>query len=485
MSSGVVSSRFRTDVAAVGPIFSTVFGDNPYDNTFLLAVIIPTNATWWSKPSGLNGYTLALGFCLINNDNNIPPRIVFAEGAWAQMFINGVLPPFSKDVSQLVTFKMNNYDLEDSTQKRSNYHNFTNLMFFEPFKDIQGTEVFDSLRSLALAWSSDGNGLVLGGGSDSPFINFSALVNNPYSVDPVNMVPGVRTFQAGMNYKLDTPKSGVTQQVQIFQVSSVVTASQSTQFVDLPYGLGDSVMVDAAELNFLFLPTRWFTGTCTTNIMMSPTLLPGYLHFCDRWGALKGKTTPFYESSCSGTIENSRGNVNQAQCGVVDNVMYYSATLGNNCGSAWRSGTSFVDLTDTTVSAAISLGPCADGICGFDVNENIFRCFEATNSSGETCISECGNCNISGCDDCGTARCDNFQPTVTQCDQECSDNMSCTSCQTNSRLPLWYYITTIILFVIFLILFALIYDNNSKRKTVINEFGLDGRNENPLINSET
>lgn len=477
MSATTVSTR--TDVVAVGPLLTNQTTKTPiYDDAFILAAVIsPSSPFFKGANSSMNGFTFAVAFAVNEKDNSIPPRVFFAESVWGQMLVDGKIFDYSSgSTSSMLTFRLQSYQLGESQLHTSNYDDYTSLFQYPAFKDIGSVTPYTTAGTLA--WDSSNNLAISG---SSPPFNQAKITNfQTFAKSPVGAVPDVRTLQAGMRYQLDEQNAAKTRNIRLLPTTSVVPASTNPKnqaFQGLPYrsvAISHSTIVNIPvdQIDMVFLPVKWYNQNCVAYTSVGDDLNFGFYHFCDRWGQLKGTNTPFYTNSCAPQLNNLRGNTNQAQCTLTSNILYYPATTGNTCGSKWRVGVEYQDMTDNLVTAGTSVGPCGDGICGYDANLPGFRCYEATGGDGNTCQADCMGCNASGCADCGTERCTSFTPDVTQCDKDCADQMSCSNCSMPNKIPIWVWVVMAILLVIVLILFVVWNNRNSKQTKIDDEFDL-------------
>lgn len=510
MSIPVQSQSTRSDVAAIGPILSApkiITPSNNFQDVFFMAIIASPNSPYIRNRQGMNGNTLALATALVDTSspslNSKAPNIAWSEAAWGSELLNGQLwnSYLSDNISnRLVTFRLAGYEMTKSTDRNSSYDEFLKEFKFQAYQDIEGRQPYtdpSNSNNLFLGYQATGDhnagGSLLVLGSTSTNQSGFLITQDSFPVttsNPVNNVPSAHSLEVGIRYILDfqNPNSTIPsgdgtlrgaknfpKVFNYFSVGSVISANQSIQYQGLPLDVietdsyrtegGDVISID--QLEVVFLPVRWFANSdCSSTITIENNLDKGWLHFCDRWGALKGLSSPFYVNSCQQHINFSRGNSNQAQCTLVDNIMYYPATTSNTCGSQWASGTSSINFTDTAVYATTSLGPCNDGICGWNSDSEIFQCYEFLDKTAETCGANCDGCDVSDCNDCGTARCESIIPTVTQCKSEpkCNSVMSCSNCKAKIFIPSWIWIVAIILFLAILVMFGILAVWSSKAK---------------------
>lgn len=473
----------RDDVVAVGPILTNDPVATPvYDDSFIMAAVIsPSSPYFKGGAPDMNGFTFAIAFVVIDKGNPAPPRIFFAESVWGQMLVEGGITDYTSATSQFVTFRLESYSLGNSTQQETNYNDYINTFRYPVFKDMSGTDPFvPNIGGLYLAWDKSNN-LAIGNPAieAEPYKQVTTIDFNTVTNNPVTAVPGIRTLQAGMRYQLDVQNASSNRNIRVLPTTSLVPISASSTFQGLPYrsvpitntGI---VNIPIDQVDIVFLPTKWYNQNCKASTIVGDTLNFGFYHFCDRWGKLKGKETPFYANSCAPQLNNIRGNTNSAECTLTNNILYYPATTGNTCGSKWRVGVEFQNMVDDLVTATTSMGSCGDGVCGYNASTLDFVCYEPTDGNGNTCTPDCSGCNKSGCADCGTDRCTNFTPGTDQCNTDCKPQMACSNCSVPNKVPIWVWIVIVALLIIVLILFVIWQNRNSKLEKNEDEFDLAG-----------
>lgn len=479
------SVSFRNDVVAVGPILTNQSTATPiYDDVFILAAVISPNSPYFKGQNAtMNGYTFALGFSY-SDDDTLPPRVFFAESVWGEMLVDGKLFKYSEGTSQFFTCRLQSYLLGESQQKTSNFIDYTSSFKYPVYSDMGG--VTPLANNTTLGWDPRGNLAI--SGSDHPYNKSTITSFQTVSKGPVGSVPGIRTLEAGMRYQLGQPSSSPTRVIHMLPTKTVVPLTDNPKnqaFQGIPYRSIDptnSIKIPIDQVDIVFLPVKWYNQNCAAFSQVGNDLNFGFYHFCDRWGQLKGTNTPFYTNSCAPQLNNLRGNTNQALCTLTNNILYYPATTGNICGSAWRTGVQYQDMMDNIVTANTSLGPCGDGICGHDASSQQFICYESTDSNGNTCGANCSSCNLSGCADCGTDRCISFVPDNQQCTKDCPTQMSCDNCSVKNKIPIWVWILMVVLLIFVIILFVVWQNRNSNQNKPDDEFDLN--NDIDGINKE-
>lgn len=445
MSATSVSAR--SDLAAVGPITG--------EDVFLIATVIPPDNPKLANYRR-NGYTFAL-LCAQLNDNGFPQFSYFTEAAWGSLLSTGEMPEFQGRKLVLPFFRYTTVVSPSPTSYDTgvSYRRF--YPFYKPDAVLADVFVNQNSNPLTLGWAQDGSNFDL---------RFLATTNPqvvpfvPSTTAPVN-VPENDTLQAGIRYQLDqqdsratAPGSGSQRNVRSINYLPVDTfvTDVSSPYQGLPLGIqGTILQYRLEEVDFVFLPMKWFTNQCQSSVQVAITLQQGYFHFCDRWSKYAGSSSPFYQSECLNKIDAARGNTNAAICQLTDGFMYYPATTGTTCGSSWRIGTTYSDMTDTLVTATISRGPCGDGVCAFNATAGIqnFVCLSTQNQEGTTCTPDCTQC-ATDCSDCGTERCANVK--VDCDDPTCKPQTSSTACNKTNKVPVWIWVIMGVLLAIIVIL---------------------------------